>query len=102
VGWIATSDNRRHPHGAGRFNLLEIEHLTIIQDAQVSSFSSLERKPLQVGSRSLAPVKLGDGFAAKFKELQSQAISATTGTFLNEPVLFEHAQQTMGGTLVQP
>ena len=65
----AAPDARGHADAAAGLDLVEVEHLAGIQNAQVHGFIHFENQALEVKARAVANVEPGDGDAAQFEEL---------------------------------
>src|SRR5215831_8040805 len=76
VDRVSPSYARCHAHRAGRLDLIEVNHLEIVEDAEVDGLAGLQHKPFQKGPRTFTEIELGDGSRAQLKQLQAQAITS--------------------------
>src|ERR1044071_8282635 len=95
VRGIAPADARRHAHGTRRLDLLEIEDLSVIQDAEVCCLAGFARETLEMGPCALAEPEAGEGFGAEFEELETHGVLATRGAPLDEAMALQHHQETV-------
>ena len=101
ISGVAASHARCQANAARRFDLVEIDNLTIVIHAEMSGFSGIAHSALQKRACPLAQVELADRFGSELKELQSEPILSRVGVLLDQPVPLQYHDQTVRGALVQ-
>src|SRR5205823_8665570 len=86
---------------ARRLHLLEVEHLAVVEDAEMRRLAGVGCQPLEIRTRSLAETEAGECLGAEFEEANAEPVLAALCAALEQTVPLEHHQQPMDRALVE-
>src|SRR5262249_9932415 len=101
VRWISSSHARCQANASRRFDLVHVNYLAVVINAQVDGFAGLEYDALQKRPSLLAKIKLRNRLCPQLEQLQPKAISAGARVSLEQPMTLEHHDQPVCSTLVE-